>query len=93
MWANYPDPADRQIRIDGGIDQYLDVFFVSEIDREIHPTLVGMVIPNHAIDVFAEVGIFRFDIAVAGDGNARAQLSLRVSTGDVWNDLEVEPLA
>jgi hypothetical protein len=92
IWANFPDPADRNIRIDGGIDQYLDVFVCSVAGGGIiRPTLVGMVIPNHAVDVFKGGGTFQFDIAVAGDGNARAELSLRVSTGDKWDAFEVTP--
>lgn len=93
IWANFPEPKDRTVRLDGGIDQYLDVFRSGPITgSQIQPTLVGMAIPNHAVDVFKDGGTFRFDIAVVGDGNVRAELSLRVSKGAEWDDIAVAPV-
>jgi len=93
MWSNHSDPADRAIRLDRGIDQCLDVFFVDQSESQIHPTLVGGMIPNNAVDVFNGGGTFRFDVSVVGDGNAHASKSLKVTTGATWDALTVEAVA
>jgi hypothetical protein len=84
IWSNFPDPSDRLLRLDPGVDQYLDVFMIYESTGIIHPLLVANRIPVVASDAFHEGGIFRFDISVTGDNNAHASLSLKVTTTDKW---------
>ena len=85
IWSNYPAPADRLIRIDGGVDQCLDVCRILEANAVIQPTIVGFTMPNHSLRLFDRAGTYRFDVAIAGDGNARAEISISLETGMTWD--------
>lgn len=90
IWSNYPAPSDRLIRIDAGVDQCLDVCRILETNATIQPTIVGFAMPNHSRRLFESAGTYRFDIAVAGDENARAEISISVKTGATWDTPAIE---
>jgi hypothetical protein len=92
IWSNYPAPADRLVRIDAGVDQCLDVCRILETNAIIQPTIVGFAMPNHSLRLFDSAGTYRFDVAVAGDGNARGEISISVKTGTTWDTPTIELL-
>jgi hypothetical protein len=85
IWSNYPAPTDRLIRVDAGVDQCLDVCRILESNAVIQPTIVGFAMPNHSLRLFDRAGTYRFDVAIAGDGNARAEISISLETGPTWD--------
>jgi hypothetical protein len=94
IWSNYPDPQDRYLRIDGGVDQLLDVVMSAQTGNKLWPTLTGLVLPNNAVNVFDGGGTFRFDVAVAAEGLCRSvTLSLRVTKGARWDDVQAEAVS
>jgi hypothetical protein len=89
-WSNHPSPSERLMTLYPNTDQYLDVFRIPQYSGKIEVPLVGGLIPNNAVEVFRSGGTFRFDIAVVGDGNARADISLKISTGPTWDAPTIE---
>jgi hypothetical protein len=87
VWSNFPNPSDRLMRLDPGVQQMLDVLRIRETagGGVIDALLVGGIIPNNALDVFSNGGTFRFDATVSGDGNAHASISLIVIPSSDWN--------
>jgi hypothetical protein len=90
IWSNRLQ--DRTIRLDPGVPQYLDVFYIRERDNMIVIPLFGGLSPNNVGNVFKVGGIFRVDIAVVGDSNARAEISLKITTGASWREAVVEAI-
>ena len=90
IWSNHPDPADKLIRLDPDIEQFLDVFRISQFSGSIEVPLLGGRVPNNALGVFQNGGTFRFDVAVVGDQQARAVISLKVKTATEWDKAEIE---
>lgn len=87
VWSNFPNPSDRLMRLDPGVQQMLDVLRIREAAGRgiIDALLVGGTIPNNAVDVFSDGGTFRFDVTVTGDGNARASIYLIVIPSSDWS--------
>lgn len=88
IWSNRLH--DRAIRLDPGVAQYLDVFYIRERDNMIVIPLFGGLSPNNVGDVFKINGIFRVDVAVVGHNSARAEISLKITRGVSWKDAVVE---
>jgi hypothetical protein len=40
MWSNHPNPSEKSIRLDPGMEQCLDVFFIAQAEGQLVTTLV-----------------------------------------------------